>query len=62
MPRYNCSFSIEKNSRFLKKFEVIESESNNKEYVIGLIQKKYPTYSINIKYIRSSINGKSNDL
>lgn len=58
MARYNCAFSIEKNGETTKKFEVIVCESKNKEYIIGTLQKKYPDYSIYIKYIKDSINGK----
>ena len=49
MPRYNCTFSLEKSNKLIKKFEVFETESNNKDYVIGLIAKKYPKHKIVIK-------------
>lgn len=62
MARYNCAFSIEKDGKTRKKFEVIETESKNKDYVISVITKKYSKYSIHIKYIRDSINGKANAL
>lgn len=62
MARYNCAFSIEKDGRTRKKFEVVETESKNKDYVLAVITKKYPKHSIHIKYIRESINGKANAL
>ena len=60
--RYNITFSIEKDGKIEKKFEVIESDSNNRDYVINLISKKYEGYSINIKKISLSINGRANQL
>jgi hypothetical protein len=62
MARYNCAFTIEKDGNETKKFEVINCESKNKEYIIGTLQKKYPDYSIHIKYIKDSINGKPETL
>jgi hypothetical protein len=62
MPRYNCTFSLEKSNKLIKKFEVFETESNNKDYVIGLIAKKYPKHKIVIKKMTCSINGKANSL
>lgn len=60
--RYNVTFSIEKNGNVEKKFEVVECESNNREYVANTIAKKYEGYSINIKKITLSINGRGNTL
>lgn len=62
MARYNCTFSLEKNKKIIKKFEVFETESNSKDYIISLISKRYPSYSITIKKITNSINGKANTL
>jgi hypothetical protein len=56
--RYNCAFTIEKDGNAESKFETVSSESNNKDYILNLIQKKYKDFSITIKYIRESINGK----
>jgi len=58
MARYNCSFSIEKDNNIEKKFEVIETDSKNKDYLIKTIQKRYPSHNIIIKRISDSINGK----
>jgi hypothetical protein len=58
--RYNCAFTIEKDGVTENKFEVIPSDSNNKTYIINVLQKKYKDYSITIKYIKDSINGKAN--
>jgi hypothetical protein len=60
--RYNCAFTIEKDGTFEPKFEVVSSESNNKDYILNLIQKKYKGFSITVKYIKESINGKPNIL
>lgn len=62
MARYNISFSVEKEGKTESKFEVVECESNNREYVIRVIHKKYPDYSITIKRISESINGKAMSL
>jgi len=58
--RYNCAFTVEKDGVTENKFEVVPSDSNNKTYIINLLQKKYKDYSITIKYIKDSINGKAN--
>jgi hypothetical protein len=60
--RYNCSFTIEKDGNTQSKFETVSSDSNNKDYILNLIQKKYKDFSITVKYIRESINGKANIL
>lgn len=59
MPKYNCTFTIEKDGEEQKKFEVIETESNNRHYLITSLAKKYEGYTINIKRISDSINGKA---
>ena len=58
--RYNCAFTVEKDGVTENKFEVVPSDSNNKTYIINLLQKRYKDYSITIKYIKDSINGKAN--
>lgn len=60
--RYNISFSIEKEGKLENKFEVIESDSKNTDYIAGVIKKKYPKHSVNIKYIHDSINGKGTSI
>jgi hypothetical protein len=60
--RYNCAFTIEKNGNTEPKFETVSSDSNNKDYILNLIQKKYKDFSITVKYIKESINGKANIL
>lgn len=60
--RYNCSFTIEKDTIVTPKFEVIETDSKNTAYIANILQKKYPGCSIIIKYIKDSINGKGNAL
>lgn len=60
--RYNTTFTIEKDGKTEKKFEVYESDTNNREYIANLIMKKYKGYSIEIKKIALSINGRGNEL
>jgi len=60
--RYNATFTIEKDGVVQNKFEVYESDTNNREYIANLIMKKYKDFSITIKKISLSINGRGNEL
>jgi hypothetical protein len=59
--RYNIVFTLKKDKEVIKKFEIVELNSNDKRQILRYLSNKYPDYKVNIQKMNQSLNGLVNN-